>query len=617
MVGSDLESGKNPIGMGMAGTNDLRELIKGYENLAEDQAVEVIVAFGGADKDGWRGMKFADIYQIMDDSEDGRFGNESGPGAYLYRDDDANMDAEDSLVLFLDYLGDEYPDFDSRFLTFWDHGNSYKGFGGDDYFGGPPMSMDDIASAFQRSQPGVFDLIGFDACFMASVEVAKVVQPYADYMIASEELEPGHGWLWSEVIQIYAREDDIVEAGKQMVDNFVRDVHGGDGRPFDGRTLSLVDLGRYEDLVAALDPVVFVFGEELDLRGEYSGNIASGTAGAGAFGKSLRNDSPPASIDLMHLVQMWARELADPEISPILADLVAEIDRFVVHSNHDGSVPHANGISIAAPLDTKQEYSEYKLETWLDFQHAYADFRASDTAAPTVIQQTSDPSGTTAAFADDYLADVTALYGFIEPVEYDDGTVDDVFMVVAELEAMTTGTEGEYFVSEWDQWWFTVEYDPNEITAWIPASFSGKFEDEYGEYSIYTAEIDYYRGDSYESELAVLELFVDEDMQVFDHSIQTYQDDQDGTVRFDKAAYQFEAGDVVQFWNYGYNLHDEAFDDWYEASDIVTFVQEPVFYFEWLEFEDEDGQPLEYYYALWAEDASGNVVLTDPYPVTP
>ena len=116
MVGSDLES------EGMAGTNDLRELIEGYENLAEDQAVEVIVAFGGADKDGWRGMKFADIYQIIDDSEDGRFGNESGPGAYLHRDAAANMDDEDSLVLFLDYLADEYPDFDSRFLTFWTTG---------------------------------------------------------------------------------------------------------------------------------------------------------------------------------------------------------------------------------------------------------------------------------------------------------------------------------------------------------------------------------------------------------------------------------------------------------------------------------------------------------------
>ena len=52
-------------------------------------------------------------------------------------------------------------------------------------------------------QPGSFDLIGFDACLMATVEVAKVIEPHAKYMIASEEIEPGHGWLWNAVIQLY------------------------------------------------------------------------------------------------------------------------------------------------------------------------------------------------------------------------------------------------------------------------------------------------------------------------------------------------------------------------------------------------------------------------------
>ena len=61
--------------------------------------------------------------------------------------------------------------------------------------------MDEIERAFQRSRPGTFDLVGFDACLMASVEVAKIIEPHAKYMIASEEVEPGHGWhldrLWS------------------------------------------------------------------------------------------------------------------------------------------------------------------------------------------------------------------------------------------------------------------------------------------------------------------------------------------------------------------------------------------------------------------------------------
>ena len=235
MVGSDLEENDR------AGPTDLVELIDGYDALPDSQAVEVIVAFGGARTDGWRGMKFASISQLTTDAQDMEFGNETGSNAYLYQADGAHMGDESSLKLFLDYLRDGYANFDQRFLTFWDHGNSYKGFGDDTNFNGDALLLDEIERAFQRSQPGRFDLIGFDACLMATVEVAKVIEPHAKYIIASEALEPGHGWLWSAVIQLYAQEGSITEAGKQMVDNFVQDVHESE---LTGKTLSLLDLSQ-------------------------------------------------------------------------------------------------------------------------------------------------------------------------------------------------------------------------------------------------------------------------------------------------------------------------------------------------------------------------------------
>ena len=41
----------------------------------------------------------------------------------------------------------------------------------------------------------------------------------------------------------------------------------------------------------------------------------------------------------------------------------------------------------------------------------------------------------------------------------------------------------------WDQYWFTVEYDPAEDTAWIPASFTEFFEEDGQPYWVYAAEI--------------------------------------------------------------------------------------------------------------------------------
>ena len=627
MVGSDLEERFR------AGSNDLYELIYGFENLADSPVVEVIVAFGGANKDGWRGMKFADAYQIIADAEDGEFGNATGLDAYLYRDDEANMGDESSLQLFLEFLEDGYPDFDQRFLTFWDHGNSYRGFGGDENFDGDQLEMREIERAFRDSQSNAFDLVGFDACLMASMEVAKVIEPYAEYMIASEDLEPGHGWLWSEVIQLYGEEDDVVQAGMGMVDNFVQDVHEPEPEA-DGKTLSLLDLSQYDQLLAALDAVVSNLSLNLLSSVDYSDSLILASTQARSYGESERGNSR-SSIDLMHFARLLADRLPTSDAGPIVGELMDAIDRFVVHSNHDGTRPNSFGIAIDAPENADAKYSEYKVsDAWRNFQSAFDELRGSDTQPPTIVasDDSVDPHslqfaqdvdgeldhGVTVTFYDENLAEVTALYGFIQQEEYEDGPVEDYFMVVAEVEAYATETEGEYFIPAWDQWWFTVEYDPAEQSAWIPASFDGWFEVGGREYTIYTAEVDYYVNGESEPDFAVLTLIVDEHKEVVDHEIQTYQyiysgpEDADGTVQFDKATYRIIPGDALQFWNFGFSLDEPANDDWFEASGVITFIQEPIFRLEFLEFEDEFGEPIEYLYGIWAEDVSGNGDLYYP-----
>ena len=168
-----------------------------------------------------------------------------------------------------------------------------------------------------------------------------------------------------------------------------------------------------------------------------------------------------------------------------------------------------------------------------------------------------------------------------------------------------------------------MEYDPEDFTAWIPASFNSFFVDDGQEYTVYTAEIDYYQADKdysgyeFPADFATMTLIVDEYMEVVDYYIQTYKfmfsgpNDEEGTIQIDKATQEITPGDAIQFWNYAFNLDDETQDDWFEASDVVTFVQEPFFLLEFLEFEDEFGQLIEYQYAMWAEDASGNGILTE------
>lgn len=45
------------------------------------------------------------------------------------------------------------------------------------------------------------DVVAFDACLMSMVEIAEFMRYYADFMIASEEVEPGDGWEYEEALR--------------------------------------------------------------------------------------------------------------------------------------------------------------------------------------------------------------------------------------------------------------------------------------------------------------------------------------------------------------------------------------------------------------------------------
>ena len=82
-------------------------------------------------------------------------------------------------------------------LVIWDHGAGWKKSllvkgAVEDATSGTFMSLPDLAQAIRNADVHL-DLINFDACLMAMYEVAYEFLGLADYMIFSEEVEPGSG----------------------------------------------------------------------------------------------------------------------------------------------------------------------------------------------------------------------------------------------------------------------------------------------------------------------------------------------------------------------------------------------------------------------------------------
>ena len=108
-----------------------------------------------------------------------------------------NMGDGQTLYDFIDWAAGAYP-ADRYILVLWDHGGGYNGVCFDETADYDSLTIHEVNNAlyaYQQRHPSFrLDIIGFDACLMATYEMAAHMASYADYMVASEELEPGIGW---------------------------------------------------------------------------------------------------------------------------------------------------------------------------------------------------------------------------------------------------------------------------------------------------------------------------------------------------------------------------------------------------------------------------------------
>jgi hypothetical protein len=148
-----------------------------------------------------------------------------------------------------DYPADHYA------LIISDHGASWPGVGGDESTDSDELSLaeldEGIAAGLEGAGVDKLDLLGFDACLMATYEVASTFAPRADRLLASHELEPGHGWDYTALQSVVDNGGATVdELGAALIDGFEAQATAEDTAA--EITLSLIDLGAMGEVDAAL-----------------------------------------------------------------------------------------------------------------------------------------------------------------------------------------------------------------------------------------------------------------------------------------------------------------------------------------------------------------------------
>ncbi|MBP3199073.1 MAG: peptidase C11 [Butyrivibrio sp.] len=318
MCGADLES------RSAMASKDIQEMMKA--DLSDN--INLIIYTGGAKK--WQNNVISsDTNQIF----------QVKAGQLVKLVDNVGslpMTKPGTLSDFIKWGAKNYP-ADRYDLIFWDHGGgSTGGYGYDEkYSTAGSMSLAGINQALKDG--GVtWDFVGFDTCLMATVENALVVSNYSDYLVASEETEPGVGWYYTDWLTALSKNTSMatIEIGKNIIDSFTAVC--AQTCPGQKTTLSLIDLAELSQTVPQ---------ELADFSRDTSEMISGNEYEAvSAARSSTREFASSSRIDQVDLVDFAIRMNTDEA-----KELANALKSTIKYNKTSSNMTNAYGLSIYFP----------------------------------------------------------------------------------------------------------------------------------------------------------------------------------------------------------------------------------------------------------------------------
>ncbi len=247
---------------------------------------------------------------------------------------------------FLNFGYDYFP-AEKYGLILWNHGaGAVYGFGYDEYYPEDSMYLFDLDSAMASSKfTEKIEFIGFDACLMANLETAYICSRYANYLIGSEELEPGYGWNYLFLADINATSlpcGKIIGTGiaERYVEFYKENI------PDEQVTISVIDLGRVAPVAKAFEDLALAADNHLNAGGYNT--IAKSRGKTKSFGYLGYRGGSYDMIDISHFAEVLSNQF--PKETSALKKAVSEAVVKVENMN----VENANGISAYFPFEDKE-----------------------------------------------------------------------------------------------------------------------------------------------------------------------------------------------------------------------------------------------------------------------
>ncbi len=331
IVGSDLESEFNA-----ASTN-----INQMKQIGSTANINIVIETGGANKTGWRTVqrKF-----ILHNAE------------YLLQDlGNLNMGLQGTIESFFEWGVQNFP-ADKYIAIFWNHGGGPNfGYGGDEVHNDSRTPINQLSAAFQsitQTTRKNFEIIGFDTCFLGNIETFSGLYPYANYLVGSEDLEPGAGWQYNTFLNYVNSnpQSNGLQIGTTIVDGFTQQNKD------ESTTLSVISSVAVPNVISAINQFATSLSPYVNSNTTNWQQVARGRLRTPDYSTSVWSGQQSYDVaDLTGLANgMAAAFPSDPAVQTAASGLISAVQNAVKYFKNSENRSASLGLTIYFPsiLDT-------------------------------------------------------------------------------------------------------------------------------------------------------------------------------------------------------------------------------------------------------------------------
>ena len=240
----------------------------------------------------------------------------------------------------------------------WNHGSGWKNPAGEiikgisyDDSSGNHITTNQLTVAMKEIEQALgkkLEVFSFDACLMQMMEVAYAMKDGCEYLVASEETEPGEGYPYKEIVSGFKKGMNSQQVATMIVKKYSASYNGGSAGT-SSTTQSAIKCSELDNLTDAINGFA-----KAAMAGDFAAEFKSAL-------NRVQKFYYRTNIDLGHFLTLTKTSIKDEGFQTAAKKLEAAYAKAVAYNSLSGyNTKNATGLAIYFPTSSYSFSAEYK-----------------------------------------------------------------------------------------------------------------------------------------------------------------------------------------------------------------------------------------------------------------